>query len=857
MSTIRSYTGWAWRVAKRFRSLIGWGVLTLFSGLSFTQATAPLAISANDATFFETKIQPILSQKCYSCHSHTADRVKAGLMLDSRSGLLQGGNSGPAVVPGNPDDSLLIQAIRYTHEDLRMPPQKQGGRLSDAQIADFTEWVRRGAPDTRQSPALAGGNAYGGVGKQHWAFQPLKKPAVPNLPEHAWVQSPVDAFILARLQAAGLTPNGPADKRTLIRRVTFDLIGLPPTEAEIEAFLNDSSPEAFAKVVDRLLASPRYGEKWARYWMDLARYSDTKGDAPRRDDLRFPYAWTYRDYLISSFNADKPYGQFIREQLAADLLLKADVDKAKAAKTPAPTDQSTLAAMGFLTLGNQHDGRRNDIIDDRIDVTTKAFLGLTVACARCHDHKFDPIPTADYYSLYGVFANTVEPSSIFQAPTLQTLIAKTPDLVDYIAKTEALQTRATELQKEAQEMRRNRDRDRQKRRELVRKEGLLQREIGTLESTHPGAPARAHVLVDSPSSKDYPILLRGEAQNVGSTVPRRFLEILSPDPKKRPTWKKGSGRLELAGAIADPNNPLTARVLVNRLWQEHFGVGLVATPDDLGNMAGAPSHPELLDWLAVSFTESGGSIKKLHRTLLLSSTYQQSSQPNATGLAADPDNRLLWHASLRRLDFEEIYDSLLSIAGKLDLTLGGKSITPTSEGFGKRRALYFYIDRRNPPELLTQFDFPNPDVPSGRRHLTTVPQQALFMMNSPLVVETARYLTQQPDFLALGSDEARVRALYRSIFQREPNSQELSLGLRYVSDNPSRSDSALLAGQGQKSVQEKRKENRRATQLAKAGGGRPGESRTLGASVQNGGPPDAWTKLAHALFQTNEAVYLN
>ncbi len=406
-------------------------------------------------------------------------------------------------------------------------------------------------------------------------------------------------------------------------------------------------------------------------------------------------------------------------------------------------------------------------------------------------------------------------------------------------------------------MRRNRDRDRQKRRELVRKEGLLQREIGTLESTHPGAPARAHVLTDSPASKDYPILLRGEAQNVGSVVPRRFLEILSPDPKKRPVWKKGSGRLDLAEAIADPSNPLTARVLVNRIWQEHFGAGLVATPDDLGNMAGAPTHPELLDWLALSFIESGGSIKQLHRTLLLSNTYQQSSLPNAAGLAADPDNRLLWHAPLRRLDFEEIYDSLLSIAGKLDLSLGGKSITPASEGFGKRRALYFYIDRRNPPELLTQFDFPNPDVPSGRRHLTTVPQQALFMMNSPLVVETARHLTHRADFVSLTSDEERVRALYRSIFQREPNSQELTLGLRYVRDNPEGSSLTATFDAGQKSAQEKRKENRRAAMLAKAGGGRPGESRTLGSSVQNGGPVDAWTKLAHALFQTNEAVYLN
>ncbi|MFO1451263.1 MAG: PSD1 and planctomycete cytochrome C domain-containing protein [Opitutaceae bacterium] len=828
-------------------------VLCAVGALLFSTArAADPAISAADLQFFETRVRPVLGEHCYKCHSHSADKIKGGLMVDSRAGLLQGGNSGPAVVPGNPDKSTLIQAVRYTDPDLQMPPEEHGGKLSEREIADLTEWVRRGAPDPRVPSASAGGKTYGGVGKQHWAFQPVKKPAVPAV-SSPWIQSPVDAFVLVRLQEAGLTPSPLADKRTLIRRATFDLIGLPPTEKEIQDFLADTSPQAFARVVDRLLASPHYGERWARIWMDVARFSDTKGDAPRRDDPRFPHAWTYRDYLIDSFNSDKPYAQFITEQIAADLLVKQDIESARLQKKEPPVDQSRLAALGFLTLGNRHDGRRNDIIDDQIDVISKGFLGLTVSCARCHDHKFDPIPTKDYYSLYGVLANTIEPTSVFREPTLQTKLLKTPQLDDYVAKAEALTKRAGELQAQAQEMRRTRTRDPQKRRELVRAEGQLQREIATLEMTHPGAPARAHALTDTPTVKDYPVLLRGEAQNVGETVPRRFLEILSPDPAKRPVWKKGSGRLELAQAITQPSNPMTARVLVNRVWQQHFGRGFISTPDDLGNMGGIPTHPELLDWLASGFTASGGSIKQLHRTLLLSSTYQQSSDPNVAGTAADPDNKLLWHASLRRLDFESVYDSLLSISGTLDPKLGGKSITLNSEGFGKRRALYFFIDRRNPPELLTQFDFPNPDVPSGKRYDTTVPQQALFLMNSPLVIETARKLTHRPEFTALKRDEDRVTSLYLAVFQREPSDQERALGIAYIRANPTGTGLEVKEPPGMK----KAREDRRAERKAAMTGAKNVENRPIGALVENGGPMDAWTKLAHALFQTNEAVYVN
>ena len=343
--------------------------------------------------------------------------------------MRRGGDSGPAIVPGKPDDSLLIQAIRYTDADLKMPPEEHGGQLTDRGNRRRSPSGCAAARPTRAcSTVTAGGKDYGAAAKNHWSFQPLKQPAVPAVKDKTWAQSPVDNFVLARLESAGLAPSPAADKRTLIRRVSFDLVGLPPSEAEIQRFIADDSPDAFARVVDRLLASPQYGERWARYWLDVARYSDTKGDAAKRSDPRFPDAWTYRDYLIESFNTDKPYPQFITEQLAADRLVVDAENKAKAAGQEPPTDQHILAALGFLTLGNQHDGGRNDIIDDRIDVTTKAFLGMTVACARCHDHKFDPIPTKDYYSLYGVFANTAEPKSIFLEPTLQTKLPDTPEL---------------------------------------------------------------------------------------------------------------------------------------------------------------------------------------------------------------------------------------------------------------------------------------------------------------------------------------------------------------------------------------------------------------------------------------------
>jgi hypothetical protein len=517
--------------------------------------------------------------------------------------------------------------------------------------------------------------------------------------------------------------------------------------------------------------------------------------------------------------------------------------------------------MGFLTLGNQFNGRRDDIIGDQIDVTTKSFLGLTVACARCHDHKFDPISIKDYYSLYGVFANAERPPTL---PTLEAKVPKTSDYFDYLEKAAALEKREAELKAQRDEFQRavraakNKSTakvDPRTRQTLQRMERELQRDIATLESEHPGAPARVNVVQDVPRPRDYPVLLRGEASNKGEVVPRRFLEILSPDPKRRPEWKEGSGRVQLAQAIADPKNPLTARVLVNRLWQQHWGAGFVDTPDDLGNMSSAPSHPELLDWLAATFVENNWSMKSIHRLILLSAAYQQSTLNNPAFAERDPNNRLLWRYNVRRMDFEELHDSLLAIAGELDRTYGGRPVAISSQGFAKRRSVYAMIDRTNPPELLTQFDFPSPDVATGRRYETLVPQQALFLMNSPMVIETARKLVDRPAFAELKNDEERVVLLYLAIFQRWPTRQEVDLGIRYVKSNPAGTEVVLSANLPAKEVNAK--EQRIAAKKAQAAKQKGKFNTQVGGVYDNQTPLDAWTKLAHALFQSNEATFYN
>ena len=808
----------------------------------------PAQVSAeSDDDFFESKIRPILTERCLRCHSAEKGKTQGGLALDTKHGWEKGGESGPTISPGNVDSSLLIRAVLYSGDGPHMPPEDAGGKLPDAEIALLKQWIQQGAHDPRTGGAKRGGMTEEQL-RSWWSFQPLRPVAVPAV-NHIGVRNEIDQFLRARLASEGLESSPEADRRTLIRRVTYDLTGLPPSPEEVDAFLADTSSTAYETVVERLLQSTHYGEHWGRHWLDVVRYADTAGE---NTDHPIPDAWRYRNWVIDAFNNDLPYDQFVREQIAGDLIHAND---------PAETYAAGIVSTGFLAIARRFDHDSDKFMhltfEDTIDTMGQSILGLTIACARCHDHKFDPIPTQDYYSLYGVFANSIEPTRIAQQPILLAKIPQTPALLDYLAQEQALQKKETDLGQRYAEFRRARSRDPQMRRELIRAEGRLQRELGDLEIEHPGAPARANVVLDAPRAHDYTVLVRGETKNYGATVPRRFLETLSPQPEHRATWNEGSGRLQLARAIADPLNPITARVLVNRIWQQHFGAGFVNTPDDLGNMASAPTNPELLDWLADRFSAEGWSIKKLQRTIVLSHTYAQSSDSNAAAVAVDPANKYLWRANLHRLDFEEIYDALLATAGTLDRTIGGKSIAASSDDFGQRRSLYTYIDRRNPPELLTQFDFPNPDTPSGKRYATTVPQQSLFMMNSPLVIETARQLTHRPEFTKLTTDQERIVSLYVAILQRPPTAEELTLSISYINQNPAGKELEVPESSTAQHTRMQAQADRRARLASvKAKAKYAADQRPVGTHIKSRGPEDTWTKLAHALFQTTETIFI-
>jgi Protein of unknown function (DUF1553)/Protein of unknown function (DUF1549)/Planctomycete cytochrome C len=716
------------------------------AGQNVPTASAP--VSPQQAEFFEVRVRPVLAEHCFACHGEKHQR--GGLRLDSAAAILKGTEEGPVLVPGDPDKSPLIRAIRRQGE-IKMPPkEKLPGRV----IADLTEWVRMGAPwpETAVAPRVA--DAQAPSASRHWAFQPVGRPQVPRVKNEAWVATPVDGFVLAALEKQGLPPAPPADRRTLLRRVTFDLIGLPPTPAEIDAFEADPAPDAFARVVDRLLASPHYGERWGRHWLDIARYADTKGYV-FLEERRYPYAYTYRDYVIRAFNEDLPYDRFIVQQLAADRL-------------PPDENSGALAGMGFLTLGRRFLNNVNDIIDDRIDVTSRGFLGLTVSCARCHDHKYDPIPQKDYYSLYGVFASCVEPSDLPMVGTPE----RTTQYIAFQQELERRQKTVAAYQKAHQAELASRNRK--------FREGLkaLQRKVDEWNVTAPAAPPRAMILRDAPQPTTPHVFLRGNPRITGPAVPRQFLEVLA-GPHRQP-FKEGSGRLELARAIASKDNPLTARVMVNRIWMHHFGAGLVRTPSDFGLRSEPPTHPELLDYLARYFMEEGWSIKKLHRLMVLSRVYQQSSVPDPQTARADPDNRLLGAMSRRRLEFEALRDALLAVSGQLDASAGGRPVDLFAAPFTGRRTVYGFIERQNLPGVLRTFDFASPDSSTPQRFLTTVPQQALYLMNSPFVLEQARHLAARPEVLRCQDPEQRINQLYRLAYGRHAEPQEVALGLRFL-----------------------------------------------------------------------------
>ncbi len=900
------------------------------------------SVSAADpgVDFFEKKIRPVLVEHCYQCHSVAAQKQKGGLVLDSRDALRKGGDSGPAVVPGKPLESLLLKAVRYTEEELRMPPK---GKLPEATIADLEKWVALGAPDPRivgQASSLPKGSGQtGSLPHSHWAFQAPRRQPTPHVTDASWPRGTIDRFLLAKLEAKGLQPAPDTDRATLLRRAHFDLIGLPPTPEQLAAFLADPSPAAFAKVIDQLLASPHFGERWGRHWLDVARFAESSGGGR---SLLLKEAWRYRDYVIASFNADKPYNRFVAEQVAGDLLPSSSAEQRR----------QQLVATAFLVLGPTNYERQDkdiletDVIDEQLDTLGKAFLGLTIGCARCHDHKFDPIPTREYYALAGILRSTrtlihdnvsrwveqplplspeqeavVRPHEAAVA-ALQEKIKQVKEAEKKAGKTSATASGPLAVRdlpgivvddtqaKQVGPWRHSRysnnyigagylydDRGVQTEKTLTfvpefarggRYEVRLayiphtnraekvpvrifhadgehtvyinQRETPPIDGRfvalgqfrfEPGSQwfvmlstegAKGHVVADAvqflpeelaeaktlaaerpratgkaaaaPTSiqleaelkkllakgparpmavsvkdadkiEDFFVCIRGNIQNRGDKVARGFLHVATVgQPPVIPA--KESGRRELAMWLTHPDNPLTARVMVNRIWHALFGAGLVRTVDNFGATGERPSHPELLDYLALRFVQEGWSVKQLIREIMLSRTYQLSSTGQTAALAADPENRLLGRMNRRRLDAEAIRDAMLAVSGQLDRTLGGPTIrkgTVSEYGYtfdDRRRSVYTPVFRNRLLELFEVFDFADPNLVMGRRNVSTVATQALYLMNNPFVMEQARHAAQAALAVPGLDDTGRVDRAYQVALGRLPTERERQLALRVI-----------------------------------------------------------------------------
>ena len=754
-------------------------------------AGAEASTSADTAgiEFFESKIRPILAARCYECHARSAKHAEGGLLLDSAAGIRTGGENGVLFAATKPeaaksDAGLLLEVVRYDG-DIQMPPD---GKLPPQELALLEEWVRRGAPlpaDGSQTAARAGIDF--AKARTFWSFQPPRRSAPPALPHSAQRLGPIDAFLQAKLTERGVQPAAPADRRTLIRRATFDLLGLPPTPEEVEAFTNDQRPDAYERLLDRLLASPHYGERWGRHWLDLARYADGNKTSL---EVR-AQAWLYRDWVVRAFNDDLPYDEFVRRQLAADKLPN--------------LPPSELAALGFLGVSPEYFKELKlapsmirtivaDEWEERIDALGRTFLGLTLACARCHDHKFDPVGTEDYYALAGVLASTrlterfVIPEK--EAAVVRKAQAEAKDVAEQIKKLKAVKQPKPE--------------EKTKLAELEARAKAIPQETPHFHTAlaHAVDDAALYVIADGPAhtkldyhpgeSQDLAVQIRGNPAKLGRTVPRRFLTVLSsgtPEP-----FGKGSGRLELADAIVGPGAPLAARVVVNRVWALHFGRGLVETVSDFGTQGERPTHPELLDDLTRRFIDDGWSLKRLHRELMLSAAYRRSSQFDARAAAADPDNRLLWRMNRRRLDIEAWRDALLAVAGNLDLARGGPPVELTAAG-NVRRTLYGRIDRSDPDDLLRLFDFPDPSAHAPNRAPTTTALQQLFVMNGPFMVRQAGELAKQLTAGDPATADEIVRRAYRRLFTRPPTANELKLGAEFLATGDEKTPSPAVVKQ--------------------------------------------------------------
>ena len=957
----------------------------LVSLLTFSAAAAESQPDSSIPTssqldFFEKKVRPLLIERCYKCHSARNEKPKGGLLLDSRDGWAKGGESGPAVVPRKPDESRLIVAVRYRDKDLQMPPKN---KLSEEEIAVLVEWVKMGAPDPRRTTVAVSSAKPIDIekGRKFWAFQPHRKRPVPETLNTDWPRTDIDRFILARIDAAGLHPAPDADRQTLIRRASFDLTGLPPTIEQIDAFLRDRSPDAFEKVVNRLLESKHFGERWGRHWLDVARFAESSGGGR---SLMFKNAWRFRDYVIASYNSDKPFNRFISEQVAGDLLPSSN-PKQRAEQ---------LAAAGFLALGptnyEQQDKEllRMEVVDEQIDTMGRAFLGMTLGCARCHDHKFDPIPTADYYALAGIFRSTqtLTPGNVsgyierelplegeqratweryqkelkdieaklssaraelvklgggkgvsvartrLKNPVRSELmgfvvdnneatligswkrsthtrgfledgyihdentekgrksvtfnpnlpaaghyevrISYTPGTnrasnvpvtvhfqggqktirinekleppikgcfvslgvyqftagMDSVVVISNEQTNGHVIADAAQfipivpaaiaqkakaktgtakaEAADSKQLPRDKKEKMQKREAaqaLVNRLRAALNAMKQKASAQLQKTMsvrDEAKPGDWHVHIRGGIRNLGAIVPRGFIQVATTRSAPPVIPNEQSGRLELAEWLTNPSNPLPARVYVNRVWHYLFGAGLVRTTDNFGKMGERPSHPDLLDYLALHFIEIGWSTKKLIRAIMLSKVYQQSTAQNSKTAATDPENRLLSHANRRRLDAEAIRDTILFVSGRLDTTQGGltiRKITQYDLGYQfdtRRRSVYVPFFRNSILEIFEVFDVANPNMVTGRRTTSTLATQALFMMNSPFVNEESKHAAKRL-LAATGLDETkRIRLAYRRGIGRTPTKTEIELARQYLESVGSSKQNRLDAWAG-------------------------------------------------------------
>jgi mono/diheme cytochrome c family protein len=904
----------------RLKLLLNLIVFTSILPCTFVGSCAADEFTAAQIEFFETRIRPVLVKHCLECHG--PNKPESDLRLDSREAILQGGASGePAVVLGQPKQSLLIQSILHSG-DYDMPPT---GKIGESKAADLASWVEMKLPwpaSNQPIAALKMPELIQQHRSSHWSFQPIQPPTVPDA---ATGSTPLDKFVIEKLAKHSLELSPRADRRTLIRRVSFDLLGLPPNYDSVQAFVDDDSPDAYSQMIDRMLGSPQYGERWARHWLDVARYADTSGYTLAEKDNSYPFAYTYRDYVIDAFNADLPYDQFIREQLAADYL-------------EIPQDKKTLAALGFITVGRKYLAHQ-DTIDDQIDVVTRGLMGLTVSCARCHDHKYDAVPTEDYYSLYSVFANNHIPQNLpligdpakiasvndnldkrkklvkraeaFRKTKHQELLNHVhQNLSDYLVRViasdqklnfadqEFIKLKDSEIRKPVLDRWRNylagkkgqptilapatqlvnlpaegfekaaaklistwsttpekinpvflkllessppksklevanllsqlfdgvlsswkaqgskplaigqfqgaereiavivfssgspanlaidksdRYLTKQDSQELAR----LREPIKQLNTQSANDEVRAMVLRDNDKLHDERIMIRGNIDRRGEIAPRRFVALLSqPDQPARPLFQHKSGRLELAEKIASPDNPLTARVIVNRVWMHHFGIPIVDTPSDFGIRCEEPIHRPLLDHLASEFMKNDWSIKQLHQTIMLSDAYCQQSNNRATGHQADPENRLLWKMNRRRLEFEPLRDSILAVTQQLDQTMHGPAIELFANTLSNRRTIYGRIDRQDLPGLYRVFDLASPDQSAAKRTRTSVPQQSMFMLNSKFILQQAKHLVTAAQYSANATPDQKIRKLYQTVFQRQPSTREIEIGTDYIRNSP-------------------------------------------------------------------------